>query len=224
MIKRILTAIVVFPVSFVIVSLLTYFLVTFVAGVFYIQHINVLDSFTNPPGFAQDIQDAAQKAETDYYQNPQAFENTTSDAMQGFLKLHGADLRAFAVIFALVAAIIFFLSCLADKLYVALLISRRIVTVPLIFGYGFLVAGGLIYFATTFICVMIAQAASVPEKRIEAVAQFHKDYDGMVALGVMIAAVLVAIYLSYRLTRWDGLPWCSAPRPVQSPHRSRRTL
>jgi hypothetical protein len=155
------------------------------------------------------------------YATDPAFFSKTGDAFQVSIKKHATTVENLAAIYAAVGALIFFLSCLGNTMYVSLLTSRRIITVPLVFSYSFIISLALIYVVVDYLCLAVVRTASVPGAQVKNVADFHTDYDVDVIAGTTLVALIFAIYFSYRLIRWDGLPWCRNPLPVQPRSRAK---
>jgi hypothetical protein len=231
--KRIVLAIVVLPVSFVVIWFLTAFLCAFFTCVAETAHLDFSELFHDPTNFVQKAQGAWQDAEAQYAKDPAAYTQTWSDAAQLSLKKHfdleqlyqtrhPDGVQTIATIYATLGAIIFFLSCLAYQLYLSLLTSRRIITVPLVFSYLFLIPFPILYLIVIYICIAIVRTASAPGQQLTNVTQFHANYDIEVIAGVALVVFIFAGYFSYRLTGWDGLPWCKNPLPVQPQSRAKR--
>ena len=207
MLKRLLTAIVVFPVSFIVVGLLTPVLIDMVRGPIQGTHFN----FSGVTWSFQAFVDAA---------------NTLGSTIQSCLHFSLKDIsikQSFVLVFALVGAVIFFLSYLSEHLYVMLLPCRRFITMPLVFGHAFLIFGPLLNLGTRYV-VDAGVQATAPDHVAEALTDFHAQRDSTINVIVLIATALLAFFITFRLIRWDGLPWCRAPLPVSKPHRTRNAL
>jgi len=208
MFKRLLTTLVVFPMSFIIVALLTLILIDIAGGLSPTVQFNFSTINWAPAVVVNSVL------------------NLMSDLMAcvHFSLQEIPREHIFVVAFALVGAVIFSLSCVSEHLHVMLLDYRRFFTMPLLFAYAFLILGTLINFAADYIGGNISLMASSAEQKATAIAQYHTDYDSTMHPIVLALTVLAALYLTIRLTRWDGLPWCRAPLPVRVPHQSRRAL
>jgi len=219
--KRLLLGILVLPLSFVILFFLTGALIFFVITVIDFMHLNTSQLLHNPTDFLASLQAGWQDVEAQYAKDSKAFMQSVWETAQISHKKHLSTVEVATAIYAGLGALVFFLSCFGDAIYLFLLPSRRIITVPILFTYFFIITVAILYVIALNVCLAVVRTSSVPGATAQNVADFYAHYENYVVEGSAALALIIAVYYSYRLARWDGLPWCRNPLPVTPQRRSR---
>jgi hypothetical protein len=231
MIKNIAIAVLAFPISFVVLWVVLAGLTWFLYSVAFISAdlfpIDVAGLYKTPVALAQVAQASWEKVVAHYHQDPQFFAKLVSDDMHRFWTLAAWPWGKWVTVAAVIGAVIFSLSKLSVGIGKRMLIFRRLVTAPLALAIVLpLLAFPLLYLAGVISDQWVASATyskmaksldkanddqieALTEKPMaDAVLKFETEYGGIVRLGTLAAAALLALFFTEKLVFAGWLPWC----------------